>query len=196
MFPLSLVFTKLLPKHMPTTHKIPWRIHESAGVNIRQYQTDVLDKTGVAPTHEQVQQFISSHYNDFFNRKSRSDSENSNSRPNHSIQKIPINVRCGYKRELHPAYELLGQSIKEREGHAYVEWGTSGLKEYVPKFDIVRELPSRSRTKTNRYEPPDEDGDGDKKPRAKRKSPIHREDTHFLPIKNGLGSVDESSDSS
>eukprot|EP00956_Cyclotella_meneghiniana_P023522 scaffold45950_cov87-Cyclotella_meneghiniana.AAC.3 len=189
---------------MPTTHKIPWSIHEAAGVNIRQFQTDALDKTGVAPTHEQVQQFISSHYKDFFDRKSRSDSENSNNnnhnRPNNNnnISKNPIYVKCGHKHELHPALELLGPSIQEREGQVYVQWGTSGLKEYVKKCDVVRELQSRSRTKTNRYEPPDEEGDGNKKPRAKRKSPIHKEDNaHFLPIKDtGLGSVDGSSDSS
>jgi hypothetical protein len=183
---------------MPTTHKISWATHEAAGININQYKKDVFDKTGVQPTHEQVQQFILSHYTDFFdeekkekktNKKNNEQNDHSKPRSNSSdsghVYKNPIRVRCGYKRMEHEAFELIGPGIHTKEGQVYVEWAISGLKEYVPEVDVVRgELPSRSRTKTNRYEPPDED-DSNRKPRAKKKLPLPTSDTHFLPIKDG-----------
>ena len=191
---------------MPTTHKISWATHQEAGINIIQYQKDVCDKTGIPPTNDQIQQFIMSHYQDYFEKQRQQEegqsepqlqvqqnqsksSEGIVKRNPSSLIRNPIHVRCGYKRELHPAFELIGSNNDQIiKGKCHIEWGCNGKKAYVDEVDVVRgELPSRSRTRTDRYEPSEENDD--KKPRSKKK--LDKEKTHFKPIHNANVPLDD-----
>ena len=191
---------------MPTTHRISWADHEKAGINISQYKEDVFQMTGIHPTHDQIRQFIHSHTKSFFtaayytkNEESDHDGHHTVSKPrssSHTISssalKNPIHVHSGFKRELYPAFELIGPSIPEKSGQVYIEWGASGLKEWVNEYDVLREeLPSRRRKKTRRYEPPEVEEGEKTTTRGENK---YNDNTHFIPIRNDreVDSDDES----
>lgn len=192
---------------MPTAHNISWAAHEKAGINITQYKRDVYDMTGVHPTRDQIRQFILSHTESFFGpnvgntnkeqpaqdyatKEELSGIQESkpSSYPTHphttGIIRNPIHVQSGYKRELYPAYELVSPAIGTKPGRVFVEWGASGRKEWVDELDVVRgELPSRRRTKTNRYEPFED---------KKRDKILAEDERYFVPIRSDGESDDDS----
>jgi hypothetical protein len=177
------------------------------------------------PTHAQVRAFIHTYTKPFFRsstaaatsaaassnptKQEETSCDNSSlhqskhHQHHNGLYRNPIHVHCGYKRELYPAYELLGPTIPEIPNKAYIEWG-NGIKEYVDEVDVVRgELPVRSRKKTDRYEPVEKfaaaandnntavEVNGGKE--KKRKRDMTHDDMHFKPIQSDSSSDEEES---
>lgn len=187
--------------NMPTRHLISWADHEAAGINITQYKQDFLQRTGIPPTHAQIREFIQSHTRPFFGgnslkadipQKPQKEEYRPSQKPHHStsgshIFKNPINVYCGYKRELYPAYELLGPNLPEAPNKVYIEWG-NGKKELVDEAAVVRgELPMRSRKRTDRYEPVVEKEEKSGKKRVMHDATKNR----FRPISKDEAALDD-----
>ena len=179
---------------MPTIHYLTANELEILGREMtlleHQIQKEIIEKNGKTPTRDEIHEYIKKETgsdasddgdinHEETDAKSRSDSLSS--LPKH-IEKTPIFVKCGNKQELWDALELTGPGVKYKKGQVYVEWYTSGKKQFVPEADVIRGgLEPRRRKKTERFVDVSEE-----KPR--RKTGV-REDAHFLPINR------ESSDS-
>ncbi|KAL3788305.1 hypothetical protein HJC23_002879 [Cyclotella cryptica] len=174
---------------MPTIHYVQLSEIEKAGIEMtpmeNRYAREIIQETGIPPTRDQIHDYIEkSQLDEWVPTNVPREMKCSSSAPSIFLKK-PIFVKNGNKQELHDAWELIGPDVEKRRGYVWIEWGISGLKEFVLESDVVRGgLPSRTRKKTDRYMDRKEE---DKKQPARKKtklSPPPAANSHFVPIKD------------
>ncbi|KAL7485133.1 hypothetical protein ACHAW6_010738 [Cyclotella cf. meneghiniana] len=141
--------------NMPTIHYITLSDAEKAGIPLtlmeQRYAREIVEETGIPPTRDQILEYIQKKLPGECLSENVSH-EKKGSVCSSLLSKNPIFVKNGNKQELHDAWELIGPDVEKRSGYVWIEWGISGLKEFVLESDVVRgELPSRTRRKTDRY---------------------------------------------